>query len=175
MQMTEGLDEGPVYCARKIAIYEDETAGALSDRLAVLAAEVVREDLPRALRGELVAVPQDDALASFAPPLRREEGRLDWTRTARELVNQVRGLAPRPGAFTTCAGKSLRVLSGAVTAAFDAPPGSVRVERGRVFVATAEGAFELLEAQPEGRALQSARDLVNGRVLVDGARLGVEG
>lgn len=166
MQMDAGMDTGPVLSRRSLAIGEDETAGELTLRLGELAAEVTRMDLPRAVRGELTAEPQEEALATLAPPLERELGRLDFTRPARELKNLVRGLAPRPGAFTTVGGKTLRVTS---THASETPragaPGTVHVEGGTPWVATGQGALEIVTAQLEGKRAASGRDLVNGRVL----------
>src|SRR5689334_7222204 len=105
MQMDEGLDTGPVYSERRTPILGEDDAATLSGKLAELAAVVVREDLPRAVSGELVAIPQDGSLATFAPPLDREHARIDWAASAPVIVNQVRGLSPRPGAFTTKAGR----------------------------------------------------------------------
>jgi methionyl-tRNA formyltransferase len=166
MQMDAGMDTGPVLSRHALAIGEDETAGELTVRLGELAAEVTRADLPRALRGELRAEPQDGALATLAPPIERELGRLDFTRSARELRNLVRGLAPRPGAFTTVGAKTLRIASVRASDAVGAgAPGTVHVEGGAPWVATGSGSLEILSAQLEGKRPASGRDLVNGRVL----------
>ncbi len=166
MQMDAGMDTGPVLSRRALAIGEDETAGELAVRLGELAAEVTRTDLPRAIRGELAAEPQDDTLATLAPPLERELGRLDFTRSARELRNLVRGLAPRPGAFTSVGLKTLRVASVRASDSTRAgAPGAVHVEDGVPWVTTGSGSLEILSAQLEGKRPASGRDLVNGRVL----------
>jgi methionyl-tRNA formyltransferase len=173
MRMDAGMDTGAVLSRHAIPIGADETGGELSERLAELAASIVRTDLPRAVRGELTAEPQDEALATYAPPLERDAGRMDFARPAAELKNLVRGLAPRPGAFTTLAGKTLRV--GTVQAREDTlagAAGSVHVERGVPFVTTGRGSLELVSAQLEGRRMASGRDLVNGRVLRPGLVLG---
>ena len=77
MQMDPGLDTGPVFAARALSIGAEETAGELAARLAELAALVVREDVPRAVRGDLVATPQEDDAATYAPPIEREDARKD--------------------------------------------------------------------------------------------------
>lgn len=173
MQMDEGLDTGPVYVRRTLPIGPEETAGELAARMAELASTVVLEDVPRVLRGELVAEPQDESLASYAPPITREHLELHFENPAQRIADRVRGMAPRPGAFTTLRGKKLKVLSArAVEREAKGPPGSVEVDGTRVFVTTGEGVLEILSAQLEGRTVQPARDLVNGRVFRDGDRLG---
>lgn len=166
MQMDAGMDTGPVLSRHSLPIGEDETAGELTLRLGELAAEVTRSDLPRAIRGELSAKPQEAALATLAPPLERDLGRLDFTRGAAELRNLVRGLAPRPGAFTTVGTKTLRVASVRASAATrGGAPGSIHVEGGVPWVTTGEGSLELVAVQLEGKRAATGRDLVNGRVL----------
>ena len=166
MQMDAGMDTGAVLSRHAIPIGADETGGELTERLADLAASIVRTDLPRAVRGELSAEPQDEALATYAPPLERDAGRIDFAKPAAELKNLVRGLAPRPGAFTTLGGKTLRIASVQVREdALAGAVGSVQVERGVPFVTTGRGSLEIVSAQLEGRRIASGRDLVNGRVL----------
>jgi len=173
MQMNEGLDTGPVFTRHRLAIAADETFGAVAERLAALAAEVVRADLPRVARGELRAEAQNDDEASFAPLLERAHGKIDWSRPAPAIHDLVRGLSPRPSAHTSIQGKQLRVLeTRRLRAAPPLRPGEVRVERPRVVIGTGEGALELVRAQLEGKRELSALELVNGRALADGALLG---
>lgn len=173
MQMDVGLDTGPVFTRHEIPIGAEETAGELAERLSLLAADVVRRDLPRVLAGELVATPQDAARATLAPPLQREHGSIDWTRPSKEVHDRIRGLAPRPGAHTTLRGKQLRVARTALLRAAPAlAPGVVRAERREVLVGTGDGAVELVRAQLEGRREVAAVDLVNGRALAEGDVLG---
>ncbi len=173
MQMDEGLDTGPVYSRHALTLADDETTGALTERLADLAARVVESDLSRVVQGELVAVAQDAGLATHAPPIEREHTLVDWKRSARVIAQQVRGLSPRPGAVTSLGGKQLR-LTQAVPglAPFELGPGALGVDGGRAWVGTGEGTLELLSAQVEGKRELPARDLVNGRVLVAGRILG---
>lgn len=174
MQMDEGLDTGPVLAVRRLEIRPNDTTGSLSERLANLAADVVRLDLPAALRGELSAEPQRAELATYAPLLGAKDARLDFTRPASEVVRRVRAMAPRPGASTLLCGKRLRVTEAAIGDLPAAgPPGRVTLwDRRRVLVATPSGSVEILRAQLEGRRELSAQDLANGRVLGDGDVLG---
>jgi methionyl-tRNA formyltransferase len=173
MRMEEGLDTGPVLSRHALPIGPEETSGELAVRLATLAAEVVLAEIPRAVRGELVAEPQDAALATLAPPLEREMGKVDFLRPAAEIANLVRGLAPRPGAYTLAQGKLLRLKKARASALSRAEtPGTLFVEEGVPHVVTGDGALEIVLAQLEGKREAPGRDLVNGRVLRAGLELG---
>ena len=173
MQMDEGLDTGPVYARRAIPIGPEETAGELAERLAALAADLVRSDLAAAVAGNLVAIPQDHAQSSHAPPIERSHTALDFRGKARDLVNLVRGMSPRPGTHTQLHGRSLKVAQARlVEGPARGVPGLVTVEQKRVIVSTGEGAFELCRAQLEGRKELSGAELINGRALKDGDLLG---
>jgi methionyl-tRNA formyltransferase len=173
MLMDEGLDTGDVLSRHRLAIGAEETAGELAERMALLAAEVVRGDVPRAVRGELAREAQDGSQATLAPPLEREAGRVDFGRSAAEIANQVRGLTPWPGAFTTVEGKLLRLKKVRVRArGSGGAPGVVSVEQGEPVVACSEGAIEIAVAQLEGKREVTGRDLVNGRALREGVLLG---
>lgn len=173
MQMDAGMDTGAVYTTRSLAIGPDETAGELAERLAALAAQIVREDLAAVVAGAVVASPQDPALATYAPPIRSADAVIDWSRSAAEVHALVRGMSPAPGARTAHRSGILKVHALAlVPAGRTPPPGVVSVCDQQVLVGTGAGAVELLRAQCEGRRPQSAADLVNGRALRDGERLG---
>jgi methionyl-tRNA formyltransferase len=175
MQMDEGLDTGPVYAVRRIEIGDDDTAGDLAVRLGELAAEIVREDLPRAVRGELATTPQNETEATLAPLLEKKDGEIDWSQPARKVHDHVRGMTPWPGAFTHVGGKMVKVLvtRRSTFSTGDAAPGTILVaDPDAVLVACGDGALEVMRAQVEGRKPLSARELVAGRTLVAGTRLG---
>jgi len=174
MQMDEGLDTGAVFSVRRTPIGADETAGELAMRLGALAADLVREDVPRVVAGELTAVAQDNAAATSAPPLAKEQGRIDWRKPAREVHDHVRAMTPWPSAFTSAGAKLLKVLATRrSTLTSGEPPGTiVAADSSGVIVACGEGVLEVLRAQLEGRKPLEARELVAGRTLVQGARLG---
>ncbi|MFO0570270.1 MAG: methionyl-tRNA formyltransferase [Polyangiaceae bacterium] len=174
MQMDAGLDTGPVFFRRSLDIGPDETAGELAERIGELAALMVREDVPRVATGELRASPQDAAAATYAPPIEKDDARIDWGRPAKSIVDLVRGMAPRPGAHTRVRGKLVRVTRARVGDQ-NAPgdPGRVRLGIGReILVATASGSVEILRAQLEGKKELASAELVNGRALVEGDVLG---
>ena len=174
MQMDEGLDTGPVLAQHTIAIEPTETAGSLTDRIAQLCAHVTRLEIPRLARGELTSVPQNDPLATWAPPIRADDRRLKFDLPAVEVDARVRALTPAPGAITHCQGRLLRILETRPLAVdSNGVPGTLSITPDRrILVATRAGSLELLRAQFEGKKPLGARDLINGRALADNHRLG---
>lgn len=177
MQMDEGMDTGPVLACHRIEIFPSDNAGSLAERLGLLAAEVTRIELPRLARGLLVPTPQAPEGATYATPITREDAFLDFNqKTARELTHQIRGLAPRPGAVSRVssgARPQLRVIEARpVARLFELSPGEVGIDGARILVGTSgDELLEIEQAQLEGKRVQSARDLVNGRALKAGDRL----
>jgi methionyl-tRNA formyltransferase len=177
MQMDEGMDTGPVFTTTAIPIGPETTTDELGVELGLLAATLVARDLPRIVRAELTAIPQDNAAMTLAPILDKEHGRINFTATARAVHDHVRGMTPWPGAFTTASGKTLKILESRVGTAFDstitAPPGTVvRATKQGIDVACGEGTLQILRAQLEGRKPLGAAELVGGRALHEGQLLG---
>jgi methionyl-tRNA formyltransferase len=173
MKMEEGLDTGPVFTSRVLPLDEQIDAGELSQRMAQLAAQMVKDDVPRVVSGELKSTAQDHTQASHAPPLTSEHQLLDCNRSARSVVNQVRGLSPRPGTRCSVGGRGLKVLRVQLAEEHSqGEPGRVLIaDKGGIVVQANPGTFSLLLAQPEGKKVLSASDLVNGRYLKAGDRL----
>jgi len=175
MLIDEGLDTGPTLLARATPIGPEETAPELEARLGPLGAEVLLETLEGLERGTLRPTPQDHAQATLAPILKKEDGRIDWTRRSEEIAQRVRGLLPWPGTVTTAAAGDLKVLRARVepTTATDAPPGTVlAIDRDGLVVAAGEGTrLRLVEVQPESRRPMSAAAFAAGARLAPGARL----
>lgn len=168
MQMDEGLDSGPVYYQRAIEVLPTDDAGSLTDRLGRVAAEVVTDALPRAVSGELPLIPQDPTLVTLAPPIGHADQVLHFGDDALALQRRVRALAPKPGAIAQLGKQRLKILSANVASEQVAgPPGSVRLDKRRVLVATGAGTLEITRLQFEGKPPQSATDVVNGRKLAD--------
>jgi len=173
MQMDEGLDTGPVLSRHRISLQPGDDCGGLTARLSQLAATVLREDLHRAVCGELRSEPQDPRLATLAPPIRHEDQILRFDESARALVCRILALSPKPGAVTEVRQRRLKVFSAKVAPdATQGPPGTVSLLKRRLLVSTGDGSLELLRLQIEGKGVQNATDLINGRAVVDGDVLG---
>ena len=173
MQMNEGMDEGDILLQRETPIAADDTGRSLHDRLARIGAELVIEALAAIESGTASPEPQNDAEATHAPMISKDDGQIDWSRPAAEIERQVRAFDPWPSAFTFAAGKRLRVLRAHVgSATTDAAPGTVVAAGDSVAVATGAKVLLLDEVQLEGRKLLAAADFVRGGGIAPGATLG---
>lgn len=174
MKLDAGMDTGPTFGRTVVAIGPEETTGELSVRLSHLGAECVRRLLPDYARGVLALEAQDSALASLAPMLTKENGRIDWTAGARALHSLVRAMNPWPGAFTTNRGRTIKVHSSRALDAIDSgKPGEVLVaDKSCVLVACGQACLELLLVQPDGKRIMRAQEWVAGRGVARGDVLG---
>lgn len=163
MKLDEGMDTGPILALRSVPIGPDETAGDLTERLADLGADMVRECLPRYLAGRVDPRPQPDEGATLAPPLRKEDGRIRWDRPANDVHRLVRAVNPRPGAFTFLSGVRLLVHRARLLPGVRSPgPGRLLVEGRRLAVGCADGCVELLDIQREGGRRTDAASFLAG-------------
>lgn len=177
MQMDEGMDTGPVLACDRTPIGEAETAAELGERLSQMGAELLRRELARYVRGELVATPQDHARATLAPLLEKEHGRVDWSLPARRVHDHVRGMSPWPGAFTTAGGARVKIHRTHVVredGAHGAPGTVLKMERSGIEVACGSGVVAIDELQLEGRKRLAAADFVAARAWTSGTALGGE-
>lgn len=164
MQMDEGLDTGDVLLQRVLPVGPADTAETLAPRLAALGGDALAEALAGLAAGTIVPVPQDAARHTLAPILSREDGKVDWTRPAKELHDRLRGFSPWPGAWTTLEGKTLKLLEASPEAADAGAPGTATLRPGQgLLVACAPGTALLVRRlQLEGKAPQAAPDFANG-------------
>jgi methionyl-tRNA formyltransferase len=173
MRIDAGLDTGDMLLKRELEIGPEETAVELSPRLAALGAEALAEAIARI--GHLAPEKQDDALATYAPVLKKEEGSVDWALTALEIANRARGFQPWPGCYTRFRDRTLHILRCRPS---EEPlvgvPGSLVGRRKRMFVACGHATtLELIEVQLDGRRRASAADFLNGQRISENERLGV--
>jgi len=162
MRIDAGLDTGDILLQKEIPIAPGDTAETLAPRMAAVGADLMVETLRGLGAGTIQPRPQDHSRATLAPILKREDGLIDFQRTAAEITNRLRGFQPWPGAFTTFRGKQLQVWQ-AKPAAAALPPGEIKVEGERLLVGCGQNtALELLEVQPEGKKRMAARDFVHG-------------
>lgn len=172
MQMEAGLDTGPMLAKRRHAIGADETAGELHDALSLLGAELLMDCLPALAAGTLVGEAQDEARASYAEKLRKDEAPLDWRRPAVELARQVRAFNPWPVAQTTLRGQTCRVWTARVEPGEGEPGVILAAGRDGIDVGTGAGTLRLLTLQAPGGRPLAAADFLNGHPVKVGERLG---
>jgi methionyl-tRNA formyltransferase len=159
MKIDAGLDTGAMLKKWETEIGEEETAVELGGRLAEAGADLLirtLEDLP-----DIVPEPQDNALATLAPILKREDGHIDWKMPAREILNRARGFQPWPGAYGFLRGLRFHVWRGAA-ADKNLAPGALQAEGKRLFAGCGGGAIELIEIQMEGKKRMAASAFLNG-------------
>lgn len=172
MQMDAGLDTGDMLVKKSLAIGENETAGELHDRLAKVGREAMDETVVRLLDGSLTAEKQDDAQSTYAPMMKKEDGLIDWSRTAVEIHNQVRGLAPWPGAYTALDGATLKIAETVLVDAEGEAGSVLSADRNGVVVACGSGAIRVGLLQLPGKKKLNAADFLLGQPLPEGTRLG---
>jgi methionyl-tRNA formyltransferase len=172
MRINAGLDAGDILLQEPVSIAPEETAESLAPRLAGIGAELMIKTLHGLKAGTIHRRPQDHTQATLAPTLKKEDGRIDFTRSAREIFNRLRGFQPWPGAFTSFRGKNLHLWE-AKPIERSIPPGALRTEHETLLVGCGgNSALELLVVQPEGKRRVSARDFLHGHRLHSEERLG---
>ncbi len=174
MLLDAGMDTGPVLGRRRLNVGETETFGSLHDRLAQAGAECLVETLLLYHAGELSPIPQDDALATYAPPIRKEELRIHWGHSARQVVNRIRAFDPAPGAFAYLEGRRIKCYQ-AAPHALQVPGAAGEIvgvgESGLVVLAGDGRALSIGELQLEGQRRLPAGPFVRGRVGLMGTCL----
>ncbi|UCD46424.1 MAG: methionyl-tRNA formyltransferase [Deltaproteobacteria bacterium] len=171
MKMDPGMDTGPMLHVREEPIGEEDTAETMLPRLAALGAQALIEALGMHHAGTLTETPQDGERATYAPMLKKEHGRIDWGRPAREVRNLVRGMTPWPSATTDHGGKTLKILAASVRQETGEPGELLSVDRDGIVVACGEGSLLLTKVQPEGGRAMSSREYAQGRRVRKGDRL----
>ncbi|AUM66001.1 MULTISPECIES: methionyl-tRNA formyltransferase [Brevibacillus] len=177
MYMVQALDAGDMISKVIVPIEERDTAASMFEKLATAGADLLIETLPKLLKGEITPEPQNHEEATFAPNIKRENERLDWNKSAREIYNQVRGMNSWPVAFTTFEGKVWKVWWAEVVelAGQLATPGTIigRTEDGLI-IACGAGSIILKEIQPEGKKRMSVYDFLRGAgaSIASGSKVG---
>jgi len=168
MRIDAGLDTGDILLQRELPIEAEDTAITLSPKLAEIGADLMIETLRGLERGEIHPKTQDHSQATLAPILKREDGRIDFARSAGEIFNRLRGFQAWPGAYTTYRERTLHVQKARLVE-HDGwlAPGAIAIEDTRLLVGCGLSGgrattLELLELQPEGKRIMSARDFING-------------
>jgi len=182
MRIDAGLDTGDILMQREIPIGLEDTAETLDPKLASFGADLMVETLRGLETGEVRPTPQDHAQATLAPILKKEDGRMDFTRSATDLFNRLRGFQPWPGAFTIFKDKKLQLRRAQPWQhAVKLTPGEIEVEGTRLLVGcgrsneidkSTDTALELIEVQLEGKRRMTAQEFINGYRPKSGDHLG---
>jgi methionyl-tRNA formyltransferase len=177
MQMDAGLDTGPVLSQRSLSIAPDDTGASLTARLAQLGAELLRDTLPDWFAGVIEPQPQDEALVTHAPQIKKEQGHINWGEPADAIARRVRAFFPWPGAYTHWQGKSLKILCAIAIDSVqseqrsDLLPGTVVAGAEGPAVIAGQGVLELCEVQLAGKRPMPADVFARGARGFVGARL----
>jgi methionyl-tRNA formyltransferase len=165
MYVAEGLDTGDILLRRKIDISPTDTGGSLHDRLAQIAPDSLFDALRMLAKGIAPRIPQDNALATYAPKLTRDDGRIDWSESAEVIERKIRAFNPWPGAFMKLDGRNLKILSASI-AELSGEPGEILRSEKELVIAAGRGAVSLGEVQLEGKRRMRAAEFLRGhRVL----------
>jgi methionyl-tRNA formyltransferase len=179
MQIDAGMDTGPMLLQEEMEIGSEQTAPELSRRLAEAGGPLIVKTLLKLAQGAIQPTPQDASQATYAPIIKKENGRIEWARAAQEIYNRIRGLAPWPGAYTTFRGRLCQVWGKPAKASIRlsdtvvSPGGISAGEDGALFVLCGQGTALAVESlQIEGRKRVSAAEFLNGARLASGERFG---
>ncbi|MEK7841236.1 MAG: methionyl-tRNA formyltransferase, partial [Deltaproteobacteria bacterium] len=167
MLLDEGMDTGDMLLTEKVEIRDDDTASSLHDRLKYIGADLLIKTI-KGIKSETIRpIPQDDSQATYAPMLKKEDGRIDWTMKAEEIKNLIRGLNPWPGAYTRWDGKQIKIFKAEVEAGVKEEPGTViNISTEGIFVATGKGILLIKELQPENKNRMTASEFIKGYRIV---------
>jgi len=162
MYMDEGLDTGEILLRRTVDILPNDTGGSLHDRLAQIAPEILLESLVLLAKGIAPRIPQDNSLATYAPKLKREDGRINWSEPAEMIERKIRAFNPWPGSFMKVDEQNLKIFSASVVD-LNGKPGEILIRKDQLIVATGKDALALNEVQLEGKKRMSASEFLRGR------------
>lgn len=173
MKLVEKMDAGAIYLQEAVDLNGTETTGTLQAQLTPVGAKLLLETLSQLKAGTLTAKEQDENLATLAPILTKEDGRIDWQRPAPEIERRIRGFDPWPGSFTQCAGKLLKIHRAQLVATErrGAPGEIVRADGGGFWVAAGAGMLSLGEVQQENKKRLAGVEFIKGARLKPGDRL----
>ena len=184
MYMAEGLDTGDMISKVEVPITDEDTSGTMFDKLSEAGSDLLLREMPNLISGKVTAIPQNDEEATYAKNLTREDEKIDWARSAREIYDQIRGLVPYSGAFTLWDEQVFKVWSAVNPLALpdeykNASSGQNKAEAGTVLslsklgieVKTSDGSLWLREVQPAGKKVMQASDFARGGSLKAGTVL----
>lgn len=173
MYMVKKMDAGNIISQKETPIHDDDNLGILYDRLSLIGADLLKETLPSILNGTNASIPQDESLVTYAPTLSREDERINWNLSAKQVFNKVRGTHPWPGCFTTYQGKNIKIWAGKVHQCENAIKHHAHQDNGTIVkifkdaigVKVQDGVFLITEIQVEGKKRMLVKDYLNGHCI----------
>jgi methionyl-tRNA formyltransferase len=170
MLMDEGMDTGSILMQQSLPIGLEDTAGALTEKLASLGAKLIITALPLLASGKLTPVAQDGTIATMAPLLKKGDGLIDWDLSARDIHNRVRGLSPWPGAYSFLAGQAVKIITTGVLEGTGEPGLLYERDKNTLVVGTGSGLLRILSIQPEGKKPMTADEFMRGHRGIAGKK-----
>ena len=170
MQMDAGMDTGGIIDCAELAIGPEDTSASMHDTLSDLGGDVLKRSLQRYVDGALPVKPQPTEGVVMAPMIKKEDGRLDWSKSAVELERRLRAFTPWPGAFCTFEGALLKVAKAAAAEGKSDPGTVLAASADGIEVACREGSLVLQTLQPEGKRAMTAKEFLAGRKLTVGSK-----
>lgn len=172
MLMDEGMDTGDMLLKTEIQIQDEDDAGSVSEKLAQLGGDLLLETISHVEQSKLTPSKQDESQATYAPMLKKSDGRIEWEKPALELWNLIRGMNPWPGTFTNLENKSLKIYKAKLVDGQGSPGEVLESDPGVLRVSTGEGALEISELQLEGSKRMDIKSFLSGRKIEKGTILG---
>ncbi len=170
MLLDEGMDSGPILAQEKIGLSGDETAGTLHDKLAELGAKMLLPAIARYIEGKIKPMPQDSDKATICKIISREDGHIDWNRSAKDIERQFRAFYPWPGVYTFWKDKRLKITDLSISKKFPAEKKGMIIEKdNRLYVACSDGSIEIKKLQLEGKKEMKAAEFLKGRGEITGS------
>ncbi|MGT2951438.1 methionyl-tRNA formyltransferase [Streptococcus cuniculi] len=174
MEMVKEMDAGDMIAKAAIAITDEDNVGTLFEKLAVVGRDLLLENLPAYIAGDLKPEAQDPSQVTFSPNISPEEERLDWAKTNRQVFNHIRGMYPWPVAHTLLNGERFKIYEASLAEGSGQPGEIIALSKKELLIATGEGAVALKTVQPAGKPKMGIADFLNGfgRKLAVGDRFG---
>ena len=172
MKMDEGMDTGDMLLKKEVPIEDEDTGETLSEKLSEIGARLLIETIRLLKEGQLNPIPQDHSQANYAPMLKKEDGKIDWQKSAEEIRNLIRGALPWPSAYTNLEGKLLKIYKARLAEGGGKPGEVMKSDSGILRVATGKGTIDILELQIEGGKKLQTQVFLRGRRIEEGMVLG---
>lgn len=166
MIIDEGLDTGPILLQKEISINDEDNAETLSEKLSVVGAELIIETIDKMRKGIITPEPQTGEI-TYAPQLKKDDGKINWNNSAKKIFNLVRGTYPWPCAYSFLKDERVKIIKTEVLEG-NAAPGLIIKAKNELIVGTQEGLLRILLIQPEGKKIMTAKEFISGRKINEG-------